>query len=286
MYAAQYRALTLAMFTRDEDGNATAPTTAPAVSVIDSTGTAIATGTATSGTGGVGSYTYTLPSAATNALGDYIVRFTYAISGSTYRREYPVTVYGAHLFEIDDLRSFDVSIADSSRYSAAAIRAARDEATSWLEQAAGVSFSPRAAVEYLNGDGTRSLLLANAPIVEISAVAIDGDWLDTADLEDVLIYEDSGILHRDLGWDIGNQNVTVEYVHGMATVDPKVKRAAMMLAVEAIVTSGVPSRAMTQSSDLGEFRISLANVDAGRPTGIPEVDAVIALYGRRAIRIR
>jgi hypothetical protein len=51
--------------------------------------------------------------------------------------------------------------------------------------------------------------------------------------------------------------------------------------VEALVPSALPSRALSQTTDLGEIRISVANPEAGRPTGDPEIDAVILQFGRR-----
>ena len=57
-----------------------------------------------------------------------------------------------------------------------------------------------------------------------------------------------------------------------------VAQAAMLLAREYLVRSVLSSRATVESTDVGFFRVSVAGRD--RPTGIPEVDAVIERFGR------
>jgi hypothetical protein len=154
-----------------------------------------------------------------------------------------------------------------------------------------VAFAQRRVLAVLSGDDTSKLVLPHVMISSLVACAIyeDSDGVDVLDedltgaaLADVEIEPETGLLIRtDATWPRGSRNVVVVYDHGYEHPPAAVRRAAMRLAVDALVPSGMPSRALSQNTDLGEIRFSTANPEAGRPTGDPEVDAVIALYGRR-----
>jgi hypothetical protein len=73
--------------------------------------------------------------------------------------------------------------------------------------------------------------------------------------------------------------IVVVYEHGYPSVPAKVKDAALDVAVDATVPSGLNPRATVQNTDLGAFRLSIPT--PGTPTGIPEVDQVIRTYGYR-----
>lgn len=279
MYVAQYRPTAASVTCRDEDGIAATPTGSVAVTVLNPDGTTLTTGTATAGDG-LGVYTYTPSTAVTDVLGAWTIRFVYTISGVQYRTDVPYTVYGGHLFEIADLRAYVPELASSADYPASEIRSARDAATDRIERAAQVAFSTRAVTVVLDGTGTTGLLLPYTQISSVNAVEIDGD--PVADLTDLSVYPDGRLIWADgTVWSQGLENVVIDLEHGYETIPEPVKRATMLLAMEYLVPSALPARAMSQSTDLGEFRISLANVDAGRYTGIPEVDAVVAEFGMR-----
>lgn len=279
MYVAQYRPAAVSIVCRDEDGVAAAPTGSVAVTVLHPDGSTHTTGSATAGEG-TGVYAYTPGTGVTNTLGDWTVRFVYTISGVQYRTDVPYTVYGRHLFEIADLRAYAPELRSDGDYPAAEIRSARDAATDRLERAAQVAFSSRSTTVTLDGTGTHGLLLPHTQVTAINAIEIDGDQV--ADLTYLSIYPDGRLIWTDgTVWTYGSENITIDLDHGYETVPEPVKRAAMLLAVEYLVPSALPPRAMSQSTDLGEFRISIANPDAGRYTGIPEVDAVVAEFGMR-----
>lgn len=279
MYAAQYRPLPVLMTTRDEDGVAANNTGDVTVQVLDEYGTVVASGTAPNAAGnGTGEHTYTPPTSVTNALGTYTVRFTYVLSGTTYRVEVPYVVYGAHLFEISELRETAPELASAGDYPAREIRRARDAATEYLERAAGVAFSARSRTFTVDGTGTSTILLPVGQVNAVNSVYVDD--VQITDLDGLVVYPDGRLSWDDNGyWAAGRSNVTVDVDYGYEAVPAPVRRAAMILAVEYLVPSALPPRAMSQSTDLGEFRISIANPDAGRWTGIPDVDAVIQQFG-------
>lgn len=290
---ARNRAGTVAFTVRNEDGTATNPTGSVSVSVLDSSGTQIATGTATQAQGQPHDCTYALPSAVRGTLGIYTVRFTYTLSGVSETVDVPVEVVGALLFDVAELRDRYPDVSNTNRYTSADIRAARDEATERLEEAAQVAFATRRTVQTLSGDNTTRLLLPHVEVTTINSVSIYTDTtvgadvvddaFDATELADVEIDAAAGVLKRVDGdvWPAGHQNIVVDYEHGYESPPEPVRRAAMKLSLEALVPSALPSRAMSQTTDLGEVRYMMANPEAGRPTGDPEVDAAIYQFGRR-----
>lgn len=284
------RAGTVTFTVRNEDGTPTAPTGSVSVTVVDAYGTTVHTATATSG-GSTGVYTYALHADVRGELGVYTVLFSYTVGGVAETAEVPIEVVGGLLFDIAEIRSTYPELSDAQRYTSAEIRAARDEATERLEEAAQVAFSTRRKVDTLSGDETRRLLLDDVKVSAVNAVSLYADQtgadpvddeFDATQLADVEIDSEAGVLVRtNAVWPKGHQNVIVDYEYGYTATPAPVKRAAMRLAVEALVPNALPPRALTQSTDVGDFRISVANPEAGRPTGDPEVDAVILMFGRR-----
>jgi len=282
---------------RDYDGALVAASGIVTVAVRDVDGDLVVSGSATSSQHGhdLGIYTYTLPTAVTGTLGVYEATAGWTYAGATSSVTYGLEVVGNALFEIHELRAFRSGLDNENTYTADEIRDARDAATQVLEQAAQVAFATRRTVQTLSGDNTTRLMLPHVKITALHSATVYGedtgvdlvdDALDGTELADVEIDYDAGVLVRTSGvWPRGHRNIVVDYEHGYENTPGPVKRAAMLLAVEALVPSALPPRATAQSTDLGDFRISLANPDAGRDTGIPEVDAVIASWGCRRPRI-
>lgn len=289
---ARNRAGTVTFTVRNEDGAATAPTGNVSVTVLDATGTSIATGTASAGTG-TGVFTYALPSTVRGTLGVYTVRFTYTLSGVAETVDVPVEIVSALLFDVAELRDRYPDVSNTTRYTSADIRSARDEAAERIEEAAQVAFATRRTIQTLSGDDTTRLLLSHVMVSAVNSVTIYTDTTvgadvvddayDATELADVEIDGEAGVLKRVDGdvWPAGHQNIVVDYEHGYEAPPEPIRRGAMKLALEALVPSALPSRAMSQTTDLGEVRYMMANPEAGRPTGDPEVDAAIYQFGRR-----
>lgn len=297
MLVALNRPAHLHIAVRDYDGNLVTASTTVSVSVRDVDGDVVATGTAVPSIHGhhvTGWYDYNLPVAVTGTLGVYETTATWTISGVTSSVTYELETVGDYLFDIADLRAFEPTIT-ANDYDADKIREARDYATDRLENAAQVAFATRRRVLTLSGDDTTRLMLPDTRITAVNAVSIYGEDIGTDLLDDALdgdafadveIDENAGVLVRtNEVWPRGHDNIVVDYEHGYTSVPGPVRRAAMMLAIEYLVPSALPARATAQATDLGDFRISLANPSQGRDTGIPEVDAVIATYGARRPRV-
>lgn len=278
---ARDRAASLRYTVRDEDGVPAAPGSAPNVVITDSDGTSVGSGTMTAASG-TGNYTYSLPSSVLETLGAYDAAITYTRGGITSTVTVAVEVVADLLFDVAELRATYVEIDDDVRYTAQEIRDARDEATARLEEAAQVAFATRRTVKRIDGDDTTRLVLPDVEVTDVLYVEIDGTALDASELEQIDVRPEGVLVRKDGAlWPYGSSNITVEYEHGYARPPLPIRRAAMRLALEALIPSAIPARALSQSSDLGEFRFSVANPEAGRPTGDPEIDAIILTFGRR-----
>lgn len=274
-YIATGRPASLRLTVRDEDGVAGDATGSVTVVIADDSGTTVQTTTATDV--GDGEYKLPLSSTVRNALGVYSAVWSYTVSGSSATVATIFEIVGDVLFDVADLRAYDTALEDDERYTAEMIRDARDAATERIENAAQVAFVQRARRVTLSGNGFTRLLLPDAEVTTLEEV-----WLDLVQEDETEIdLKTEGIAIHPIAWTSGVNNVELRYVHGYKATPEPVRRAAMALAIEYLITSSMPARATAQSTDLGEFRITVANVDAGRDTGIPEVDAVIARFGRR-----
>jgi hypothetical protein len=267
----------------DEDGvltNIDAETDV-AVSITDSAGVEVNTGTATAPEDPVlGVYTYVVPKTVTVDLDTYEVSWTYTLDAVERTTTTQFEAVGGFLFEIADFRATDAALADADAYPSAKIREARVNAEQTIETAAHVAFVPRVSTVTLSGDDTTTLVVPDSHIRSIYSVSIDAVDLTEDELAYVEI-EPSGIIKRtdEKLWAKGFKNVVIRYEHGWDAPPQRIRKAAMLLAYEALVPSQLNPRATSQSTDLGEFRISVANMEKDRFTGIPEVDAAIMQFG-------
>jgi hypothetical protein len=181
-----------------------------------------------------------------------------------------------HYFTIEELRAEYPELSNETKYTDAKLAADRDYAEARFERAAKVAFVPREVSETVIGNGTKVLLLsATVEVGPVTDVSIDGTALSEAQV-DAIVVRKYGALERAELWPDGAE-IVVDYVHGYNEPPEPVKGAVMMLAAEKALPSTVPARATVLSTDVGSYRLSIA--DKTGKTGIPEVDAVIAQFG-------
>jgi len=263
---------------------------APTVTVRNGAGTQVHTGTASQPGQSTGVYTFTIPGSVlpADALDVFDVEWsgTLPSDGGTHVEHDVLTTAGGpgRYFTVAELRAYDRAFADEVDYPAARIEAARVFAEQRIESVAEVAFVPRPARHRVDlRDGVRRrpptprMMLPDEEVREVYSVLVDGvalnadDWtLDVA--RGTLVYLLGG------AWPASTV-VDAWYTHGLDYPPEPVRRAAMMLAVDALVPTYSP-RATLQSTDVGHFRISVADRVTGS-TGIPEVDAVCAKFGRQ-----
>ena len=271
----------LEVATPDEAGTLFTPTTPLAVAIKDGAGVAVlAPTTATTMTNGI---QYDAGHAVLAALDTYTC--TWTGMKLTAAKEWPsvIEVCGGYLFEIAEMRAFDSAFATSSTCTDAKMRAARTAAEQRLERACRVAFVPRARRLSLIGDGTSALRLPDNAVRTVVGLSVDETAFTQDELDALDVREWGRVTRTDgLTFESGDK-IEIFYEHGEDYPDAPVVQAAMLLAREYLVRSALSSRATVEATDVGFFRVSVAGPD--RPTGLPEVDAVITDFGRRRPRV-
>lgn len=183
----------------------------------------------------------------------------------------PVTA-DQHYFTVDELRA-EQDIPAS--YPDEAIEPNRDLAEQVIEHACGAAFIPRRRAETTTVGFSGRLYLLQPLVREIEAVSENGvDWTP----------EQVAGLHGSLlgtQWAPGT-TVTVTYTHGYDSPPFRVRRAAMT-ATRIWTTKGpVDDRATQIAADGATVNLATPGLQ-GSVTGIPEVDAAISQYDRRAL---
>jgi len=271
----------LEVATSDEAGTLFTPTVPLTVAIKNGAGVAVlAATTAYSITNGIA---YNADHAVLAALDTYTCTWTGMQSTEAKEWTTIVEACGGYLFEVTEMRAFDSAFASSTVFSDAKMRAARAAAEQRLEQACRVAFVPRARRLTLAGLGHSALFLPDNAVRRVVTLSVDDVAFTADELSELDVREWGRVTRGDgLAFEDG-ADIEVFYEHGLDYPDAPVVQAAMLLAREYLVRSALSSRATVEATDVGFFRVSVAGPD--RPTGLPEVDAVIADFGRRRPRV-
>jgi hypothetical protein len=191
----------------------------------------------------------------------------------------PATAY----FTIDELRAEDETLSSADSYPDAMLADRIAMVEERIEHLCGVAFLPRTSTCSVRGDGSSTIILPDVEVTAISSIAVDGVDLTDAELALVRVARRGvltrmGPLGRPIAWPRGS-TLELEYTHGYAVPPAPIKYAALKWAVDVLLPSSLPARATMQSQGDNTFRIVVASPD--RPSGIPEVDAILADYDRR-----
>lgn len=240
--------------------------------VYDGAGTEISGSPMVATRTAVGTYEIVLPSTLV-ALDTYSVTWSLP-DGSTQFSEFEVV--GSFLFTQAELRAMDPVLASETDYPDATLIDARDTAEQRFTEVAHVSFTLRGSRFVLDGSGTTKLTLPAHQLQAVLSCTIGGAAVTPSDLT---IYE-HGTLYRESGWIAGHGNVSVHVEHGYLAVPAPIRRAGLLFARTYLLRSALEQsdRATAIFTDLGGYRLSIAGRDG--PTGIPEVDAILAQFGR------
>ncbi len=186
-------------------------------------------------------------------------------------------VVDAWPFTLADMRAANTDLADPDRRPAEVLAMARLVACARVEAITRVSWVTRRVTETVPAPAGLTLRLGHPEVQELHAVSVAGASIPTSE---VGVASAAGVLARDAGW--GSDTVTIDYSHGR-TPPPELAAAIRDLAVFSAATWGarVPERATAVSTDVGMFRLSMPGRDG--PTGLPDIDAVLAPYTRPAV---
>ncbi len=262
----------VSLATHDEDGAATTAAAPVTVTISDGAGELVWSAEAEVASGGLLAQ---VPVEELTRLDTYSCMWSDS-QGRSWQSW--IDLCGGYLFEVAELREWESAYSDAARYPAARIRAARTAAEMRFEAAAGTAFVPRGARASLRGNGQHRLVLPHVAVRRIYALSVDRVALTSDELAGLILRE-WGALDRAAAWPYGAQ-IDVHYEHGLDFAPAPVSQAAMLLAPEYLTRKALASRALSEVTELGSFRLGVAGPT--RATGIPEVDRVAADYGRNA----
>jgi hypothetical protein len=178
------------------------------------------------------------------------------------------------------------ALPDCAAFLEASILAAAAYFTAIVEREVGEPFIPRSYTDTLDGNGCTELVLSHAYIRSLTSVTVDGSTVSTSLLSStagVLRYSTSG---GSLGtvWTAGIGNVVVTYSAGRYTTCPAdIKNGVMWATRDRLLSqsdsAGIDIRKTSMTNELGGTTTYLLPGEK-RPTGYPDLDALIASYMR------
>lgn len=141
-----------------------------------------------------------------------------------------------------------------------------------------------------DGDGSRSLILRQYPIISIAQIDIDGSTLDSTAYYDPTnyadgIYADLGIVKRvDYGiWIKGFQHIEVTYTAGYATIPEDLELCATKIAADIFNETKTAAQGQAgpiKAEKIGQYSITYAGLENGV---VPlKYKMVLIKYRRRA----
>lgn len=181
-------------------------------------------------------------------------------------------------FTLAELRALP-DMDDDTRYTDDRCEAAAAYVVAIIERVVGTSFVPRDVTQVFDGHmASDDVVLSASYVRSVTSATVDG-----VSVSDDLRVAPGGVLRRfPVGtyvpdvWPTGN--VTVEYTAGYSDTPPgDIKEAALQATRARLLTmdsqAGIDDRRTSMSTDQGTVNFVVAGED--RPTGYPEVDAVI-----------
>lgn len=212
----------------DQDGDLVNAVGTVTVDVARADGTVIAAGAATT-TSSTGLYRYALAAADNSQLD--LITCTWKDGGTT-RLTTIHEIVGGYYFTVAELRAFDSTLSDATKYPAATIVQARAEVEAEFEDITGTAWVTRYLRVRLSGSGRSTLL---APVwaprsvrsVRVYSSETTYTTFSAAELA-AIDTEDWGQLRRLDGasWPAGDDNLVIELEHGYNRPTPDLLRAS------------------------------------------------------------
>lgn len=183
-------------------------------------------------------------------------------------------------FTVAELRALP-QMADTETYTTARIEAVAAYVTAIIDRevfgTSGVGFVSRPLTMTLDGNGLDSLLLPTPYVLSLTTVTLGGVSVSTTGL-----LSSAGVLRYPLSggsWTAGRGNVVITYQGGYSSTPPAdIKEAALQATRWRLLATNsnaeISARQTSLTNDVGAT-IQFAVAGADRPTGYPEVDAVI-----------
>lgn len=276
-----------------KDGVKTNPASAGTVTVKDALGATLSSGAAVivggHGNNASGMLRYTPSAAAVALVNKLTVTWADVVIGTdpavtlTTRAE----VVGDLLFTEAEARAYDGgALADQNLYPDALIRTGHDLIADAFEGILGFSLGRRYYLEIVSSDGGQLVRLVRPYVhtvrtIEERALGSRTYTAWSATARDSVFSHSWGMLERE--GDVflpGIHRYRIGYEAGKE-IAGELRRAGLMVLRNQLVRSNIPSRALFQTTEQGQFRLAVAG-DKEHWFGLPDVDAVLARH-REAI---
>lgn len=269
--------LTHTFYAQDEE-TATDATGNVTVTVVREDGTALTGGTIASNNGTTGQYDFDLTAAShVDELDDLVVTWSATVGGRTVSEHEYVKVVGARYFTISALRALK-GLSSTSTFTNTELQSARDIAEDFVENFTEHSFVPVYRREVRDGDGLGYILLEKLSPRRLIEVSVSGTVSTTTDWT----INEQGLLRttgdRFTEATPQGHNIVIKYEWGEPGPNLDLQRATLALARYILLNaeSSIPDRARLMQTEWAMFHLDTASEE--KPTGLPEVDAVLCRY--------
>jgi hypothetical protein len=251
------------------------------VTITRADGTAVVTA-ASATEAGTGIVTYTVTPAQTALLDTWTVTWVATFGGQPQSFIDTVEVAGDTLFTLAEIRAV-TPINDTVNYLTADIVDTRTAVEQAIEQACGVAFAGRYALERYSGDGSNVLQLNHPLPSSIRAVTITGTAFTAPQLADLTMAASGAIYSTLTYFTWGQNNIVVGYEHGYQEPPMEIRRAALLLAKMWLVgrRNPIDDRAVTfnAGADGGTYSLAVPGRN-GSSFGHPDIDVAVDRYSR------
>jgi hypothetical protein len=189
------------------------------------------------------------------------------------------TVTDPDYFTLAELRALP-DMDDGARYTDARCLAAAAYVTSIIERECDTSFIARTVTDEPHDGGVYSIPLDKRFVISVTSAKVNGVTVTgtLSVVHGVLERYASATANLPTFWACGRRNVLVTYQAGYSSTPPSdIKEAALQATRARLLTmdsqAGIEDRRTSLSTDQGTINYVIAGEN--RPTGYPEVDAVI-----------
>lgn len=189
-------------------------------------------------------------------------------------------------FTLAELRTLP-DVSNTTKYPNARCLAVAAYFVGVIEREVGAAFIERTVTNELHDGGDYEIALDKAYVRSVTSATENGvavsDYM-IADKGGVLVRMASATSGSKIRWARGIRNVSVTYKHGYSAVAPddikeQAMKATRMHLMATSATNWQADRQTSLSTDMGVVGYVVAGPD--RPTGYPELDAVINGYKRK-----
>lgn len=235
----------------------------------------------------VGVYKVVLPAQTT--LNKLTLTWTGTFSGTVVSMESQVEIVGGFYFSIAELRGYDSTFQNLTRFPNDALIDARNEVEAEFEDICGRAFVPRYHKERgVETDPAGMIFLEKPEPITILSIKVNGTDRTSWATSDYLIRDTISpktlLLRYDAlqiaSYDPLYYPVDMEYEYGMTQVPIPIKKKALKRAKQFLLgqNSTIDERALTMNlPDIGSVNLATPGV-RGSETGVPDIDVVLKRY--------